>query len=214
MIILHFLELFLFNGTVINYNYFILYIIYNYDKCFYIYFKTYVWGCVGSSPNVTVSPGMSLKHFWQKVYLSETRPYAFKLLFQSIVFRSKFQFVNVMRASYEDQFFHAPIDVSKCQVSNFNKYLFVFAIIHMQVVFCQLFVSVSFIYLLLLLWLWLLLFYFKDCRESSFHIINIFFFIICHLSQIQFVLHLFMFSNIRYPISIVQFPSINFRGMK
>jgi hypothetical protein len=35
---------------------------------------TYVCGCVGSSPNVTVSPGMSLKHFWQKVYLSQERP--------------------------------------------------------------------------------------------------------------------------------------------
>ena len=34
---------------------------------------------MGSSPNVTVSPGMSLKHFWQKVYLSETRPYDFTL---------------------------------------------------------------------------------------------------------------------------------------
>lgn len=40
---------------------------------------TYVCGCVGSSPSVTVSPGMSLKHFWQKVYLSERRPSVFRL---------------------------------------------------------------------------------------------------------------------------------------
>lgn len=46
----------------------------------FIFLYTYVWGCVGSSPNVTVSPGMSLKHFWQKVYLSERRPIPFRLL--------------------------------------------------------------------------------------------------------------------------------------
>lgn len=41
--------------------------------------NTHVCGCSGSSPSVTVSPWMSLKHFWQKVYLSETTPYAFRL---------------------------------------------------------------------------------------------------------------------------------------
>lgn len=103
-------------------------------------------------------------------------------------------------------FFYAPIDVSKCQVSNFDKYLFVFAIIHMQVVFCQLFVSVSFIYLLLLLWLWLLLFYFKDCRESSFHIINIFFslFFIYHRYNLFYI-------YLCFQISGIQFQSSNFQ---
>lgn len=40
---------------------------------------TYVCACVGSSPNVTVSPWISLKHFWQKVYLSDPSPYALRL---------------------------------------------------------------------------------------------------------------------------------------
>lgn len=37
-------------------------------SCFYSHF-TYVCGCAGSSPNVTLSPWMSLKHFSQKWYL-------------------------------------------------------------------------------------------------------------------------------------------------
>lgn len=40
---------------------------------------THVCDCSGSSPSVTVSPWMSLKHFWQKVYLSDATPYAFRL---------------------------------------------------------------------------------------------------------------------------------------
>lgn len=43
--------------------------------------KTYVWAWDGSSPSVTVSPWMSLKHFWQKVYLLEPSPYPFRLVF-------------------------------------------------------------------------------------------------------------------------------------
>ena len=34
---------------------------------------TYFCGWDGSSPRETVSPGMSLKHFWQKLYLSENK---------------------------------------------------------------------------------------------------------------------------------------------
>ena len=34
---------------------------------------TYTCGWDGSSPSDTESPVISLKHFWQKVYLSETR---------------------------------------------------------------------------------------------------------------------------------------------
>lgn len=34
---------------------------------------TYTWGWDGSSPKETESPGTSLKHFAQKVYLSETK---------------------------------------------------------------------------------------------------------------------------------------------
>ena len=34
---------------------------------------TYFCGWDGSSPKETVSPGMSLKHFWQKLYLSENK---------------------------------------------------------------------------------------------------------------------------------------------
>lgn len=37
--------------------------------------KTYVCGCAGSSPRVTLLPWISLKHFSQKWYLSATRPY-------------------------------------------------------------------------------------------------------------------------------------------
>lgn len=36
---------------------------------------TYVWGCAGSSPRVTLLPWISLKHFSQKWYLSAIRPY-------------------------------------------------------------------------------------------------------------------------------------------
>lgn len=36
---------------------------------------TYVCGCAGSSPRVTLLPWISLKHFSQKWYLSAIRPY-------------------------------------------------------------------------------------------------------------------------------------------
>ena len=38
-----------------------------------IFVWSYVWGWLGSSPRATVSPGMSVMHFSQKVYLSEKR---------------------------------------------------------------------------------------------------------------------------------------------
>ena len=40
---------------------------------FYGIIWTYFCGWEGSSPSETVSPGMSLKHFWQKLYLSENK---------------------------------------------------------------------------------------------------------------------------------------------
>lgn len=85
VVILHLLELFLFDGTARGTHLkTALPNRYNRDSADRTFGSvcTYVWGCVGSSPNVTVSPGMSLKHFWQKVYLSEIRPYAFRLLYQ------------------------------------------------------------------------------------------------------------------------------------
>lgn len=44
--------------------------------------STYVCDCIGSSPNVTVSPGISLKHFWQNVYrnwLGEMNDFALEI---------------------------------------------------------------------------------------------------------------------------------------
>ena len=109
-----------------------------------------------------------------------------------------------MRASYEDQFFHAPIDVSKCRVSNFDKYLFVFAIIHMQVVLPIVICLDPFRYIFII-------FYSKNCRKSSFHLMNIFFslFFIYHKYNLFYMYLCFHFkcqvSNFNRPISKYQF---------
>lgn len=84
---------------------------------------TYVWGCVGSSPNVTVSPGMSLKHFWQKVYLSERRP----IPFRPLLYRRRACSFIIVNSMYDDQFIpNACPSLSASSSVNFGKCFFYF----------------------------------------------------------------------------------------